>query len=32
VVFFNINALPDRTDGAVQRYIGVGRPILRLVD
>jgi hypothetical protein len=32
VIFFNINALPDRTDGAVQDYIGVGPRILRLVD
>jgi hypothetical protein len=32
VIFFNINALPDRTDGAVQDYLGVGPRILRLVD
>jgi hypothetical protein len=32
VLFFNIAALPDRTDGAVQDYIGVGPRILRLVD
>jgi hypothetical protein len=32
VIFFNIAALPDRTDGAVQDYIGVGPRILRLVD
>lgn len=32
VVFFNFEALPNSSNGAVQDYIGVGDPIIRLVD
>jgi Putative Flp pilus-assembly TadE/G-like len=32
VIFFNQNALPSSTDGAVSDYLGVGPKILRLID
>lgn len=32
VIFFNIKALPGESNGPVQDYLGVGAPIIRLVD
>jgi Flp pilus assembly protein TadG len=32
VTFFNWHALPGTTDGDVSPYLGVGKPILRLID
>jgi hypothetical protein len=32
VIFFNKNALPDRTNGAVTAYFGVGPKIIRMID
>jgi len=32
VIFFNIDALPGTTNGPVQDYLGVGRPVIRLID
>ncbi|RJS44831.1 TadE/TadG family type IV pilus assembly protein [Nocardioides cavernaquae] len=32
VIFFNWHALPGSTDGDVSPYLGVGKPILRLID
>jgi hypothetical protein len=32
VIFFNWHALPGTTDGKVTPYLGVGKPILRMID
>jgi len=32
VIFFNIKALPDNTNGQVTTYLGVGPKIIRLID